>query len=935
MYHLIRGEPEPQINPEKLTLYDFKYCPYCQRVRYTLDYHQIPYDRILINIADKPDWYLRLYPVGKVPFIRYRGEKLGESEAIMRFVDQLNGKPKTSLLRVCGEGAFMNALSLSEYLSGIHYAFAYYGGSAGDVKDFLDACGKIDATIKGPYLCGDKVSLADMALAPFFLGWKCVLQRIAVFTPENTEASIAATYPKLTAYRKLMAEEPYATVTGFDDDEYGRYLEMRRSRDPSTGRKFPWTVLVATKHPERLGFSSLRAWPCVGEPTASRQHMWGRYLDDGEVSSDRQPTLLVLAHSLTAGTDQTNCTGVPLPLPGIEKTAVEGISCLMPGCKHSLVSRRDSKPLNWPFCSEEGNLESIFYPSSNSAAFSALWMAFDPQDLLGLQTNSSDDKSALAERIGRLPYSLVKTLSSKDPPGLKKKMKSESQNSESSSSSSGSNFWRQVRYGARRVFNTSYTLHLLGRYFQTSRSELSPTLILIFALQLILLLFSAILQLPIFSPTSQRLCHIYHKSMGQLTLLSQTLQSKSLSSKYNGSCLALDPLIRNPRACSALEGPIQQSLTDVLNSFFAVAWGALQHGCVLELTASSTDHFASELNRLLIWLGSSEPAGWKINRNLAELMSRFFISHVVAWRVYVHFLIQIPSRAFEWVYAVFVINLHTDCFHLVILLLSGVFLEVMSNRARWRSVLVDLISSSTRLAAALIICVSLDILVLVTLHLSCFYVYVVRLFRVQLLAVAASWRLCRSGSKWNPLRGRVDTIPQNDDIPPVVANAVLVSSEEKEQEESETTYTPPEQSRHLDRVFVATFLGIATGLCLLPTTVAFYAVFSMIYIGLVCIKAVLTRMVCWILSFPIEAVVCWFFDAASIRTNLVITSPILDSVRVPFLTMKLVRGSLGNVIERSRLFDTKGLFGRRYSAGKVLKSLICANLLYPLSEDEN
>lgn len=109
---------------------------------------------------------------------------------------------------------------------------------------------------------------------------------------------------------------------------------------------------------------------------------------------------------------------------------------------------------------------------------------------------------------------------------------------------------------------------------------------------------------------------------------------------------------------------------------------------------------------------------------------------------------------------------------------------------------------------------------------------------MQLLAVSASWRLCRSGSKWNPLRGRVDTIPENDELPPVVAGAVLVnktaqSDGEDDQEDvddkfSSTAQSVASYSRHLDRVFVATFLGVATGLCLLPTTIAFYAVFSLV-----------------------------------------------------------------------------------------------------------
>ncbi|VDD74724.1 unnamed protein product [Mesocestoides corti] len=104
---------EPKVSPEKFTLYDFKFCPYCQRVRYTLDYHQIPYDRVMVNLISKPDWYYRLHPDGKVPLLRFQDERLIESDLVMLYVDQFNGKPETSLLNVCGEEAFKEALALS------------------------------------------------------------------------------------------------------------------------------------------------------------------------------------------------------------------------------------------------------------------------------------------------------------------------------------------------------------------------------------------------------------------------------------------------------------------------------------------------------------------------------------------------------------------------------------------------------------------------------------------------------------------------------------------------------------------------------------------------------------------------------------------------------------------------------------------------------
>nr|VZI21041.1 unnamed protein product [Spirometra erinaceieuropaei] len=115
--HLTKGDVEPTIDPDKITLYEMHLCPFCQRVRYTLDYHEIPYDRILISVGSKPDWFLNVNPRGMVPLLLHHGQNMIDSEAIMKYVDQLKG-PENSLLRVCGEEGFQKALDLSSSIAG-------------------------------------------------------------------------------------------------------------------------------------------------------------------------------------------------------------------------------------------------------------------------------------------------------------------------------------------------------------------------------------------------------------------------------------------------------------------------------------------------------------------------------------------------------------------------------------------------------------------------------------------------------------------------------------------------------------------------------------------------------------------------------------------------------------------------------------------------
>ncbi|VDL99495.1 unnamed protein product [Schistocephalus solidus] len=60
------SDVEPKVDPHKVTLYDMHLCPFCQRVRYTLDYHDIPQDRqdVLVNKAIRDaDVWTDHYPV--------------------------------------------------------------------------------------------------------------------------------------------------------------------------------------------------------------------------------------------------------------------------------------------------------------------------------------------------------------------------------------------------------------------------------------------------------------------------------------------------------------------------------------------------------------------------------------------------------------------------------------------------------------------------------------------------------------------------------------------------------------------------------------------------------------------------------------------------------------------------------------------------------
>merc|ERR1712062_898614 len=56
--HQAVGSPAPVVNPERVTVYNMRFCPYAQRTILTLLAKNIPFDVVNINLKSKPEWFL-------------------------------------------------------------------------------------------------------------------------------------------------------------------------------------------------------------------------------------------------------------------------------------------------------------------------------------------------------------------------------------------------------------------------------------------------------------------------------------------------------------------------------------------------------------------------------------------------------------------------------------------------------------------------------------------------------------------------------------------------------------------------------------------------------------------------------------------------------------------------------------------------------------
>ncbi|MCS6985037.1 MAG: glutathione S-transferase family protein [Leptospiraceae bacterium] len=151
-------------------LVSFKLCPFVQRSVIVLKMKKVPFDVIYIDLENKPDWFLKLSPTGKVPLLQVNGEVLFESAIINEYLDETNPPslhPSDPLERAKNRAwiEFFSQLFSKFYQMCHAKEKSDYETYLGELRQALL---RIQKELKLPYFNGPSFSLADAAIAPLF-----------------------------------------------------------------------------------------------------------------------------------------------------------------------------------------------------------------------------------------------------------------------------------------------------------------------------------------------------------------------------------------------------------------------------------------------------------------------------------------------------------------------------------------------------------------------------------------------------------------------------------------------------------------------------------------------------------------------------------------------------------------------------------------------
>jgi glutathione S-transferase len=164
----------------------------------------VKFDVTYINLREKPDWFLKISPHGKVPVLDVDGQPLYESNAIAEFLDE-TVKPQlhpADPIKRARNRAWTDFLpDFAKGLSGI-----YYTKSKDEVAEGVKAAparvSKLEAAIArergndGPYFNGKELCMVDAGYAPFF-------QRFAI-AESKLKTGLLDAFPLVKAWSKAL-----------------------------------------------------------------------------------------------------------------------------------------------------------------------------------------------------------------------------------------------------------------------------------------------------------------------------------------------------------------------------------------------------------------------------------------------------------------------------------------------------------------------------------------------------------------------------------------------------------------------------------------------------------------------------------------------------------------------------------------------------------
>lgn len=156
---------------DPLVLVSHALCPYVQRAVIVLTEKGVPFDRRDIDLANKPDWFLKVSPLGKTPVLLVGRQAIFESAVICEYLEETQVPrlhPDTALQRAQHRSWMEFGSALLNHI-GSFYTATDEPALTARAAEIRKRLAQIEAALgAGPYFDGERFSIVDAVFGPAF-----------------------------------------------------------------------------------------------------------------------------------------------------------------------------------------------------------------------------------------------------------------------------------------------------------------------------------------------------------------------------------------------------------------------------------------------------------------------------------------------------------------------------------------------------------------------------------------------------------------------------------------------------------------------------------------------------------------------------------------------------------------------------------------------
>ena len=206
-------------------------CPYVQRAAIALAEKAVAFERVYIDLSNKPDWFKALSPLGKVPLLRVRsrgGDEavLFESVAILEYLEDTLPHPlhPADPLARARHRAWIEFGSSVLNDIGAFYSAPDEAALTSKAQKLGEKFARVEVELgEGPWFAGERFSLVDAVFGPIFRYFD-VFDDIADFGVFNGK-------PKTKQWREELSRHPSirAAVSQDYPDRLMAFIEAKNS----------------------------------------------------------------------------------------------------------------------------------------------------------------------------------------------------------------------------------------------------------------------------------------------------------------------------------------------------------------------------------------------------------------------------------------------------------------------------------------------------------------------------------------------------------------------------------------------------------------------------------------------------------------------------------------------------------------------------------